>query len=169
MKELIKTIVVAVLLIVALVVVISTRGSGSLDPSKFNIDIAKEDSFSYELAPSEINGSYENGNKYKVYCMAGLNPDGTYRLYFIKAMGHFKNVVLRFDNLQLDENDSVLISTAGYEGTTCSSLKVEFYSYTKQIRVSVPAHQAGSCDLTGVYRRYSVLSKFDLSNFYFAK
>ena len=167
MKELIKTIVVAVLLIVALVVVISTRGSGQLDPSKFNIEFDTGDEFSFELAPSEVNGSYKISNGTPVYCMAGLNPDGTYRLYFIKSKGHFKSVVLRYDNLTVDEENSVVVTTDGYS-TATPTLKVQFLPYNKQIRITVP-NAVGGCDLAGVYARYSVLSRFDSDNFYFAK
>jgi len=168
MKSIIETAIVALLVVLAGVMLATTRGTDETDWSKFKLDVrAKEDSFSYEIVDSEFNGSYENSTKHKTYCMLGKNPDGTYRLYFVKAIGQIKSVVLRVDNLSIDSENKGQFSMDGYTGaSTVSFLNIELYP--GQLRVFTGPTQAGSSELTGSYKRYGMITRFDLNDFYFA-
>ena len=167
MKEIIKTAAVALILLLAIIAVVITRGDDTTDWSKFNINVAEEeDSFSYEIVPSEYNGTYSNITKHKLYAMVGKNPDGTYRMYFVRAIGKIKSVILRIDDLTLDANGTGRFSTEGISGTTTVSyLNVAFTK--EQVRVYTGPDQAGSSDIQGMYNKYGDIARFSLRDFYF--
>ncbi len=170
MKDIIETAIVALLVVLAAVMLVSTRGTDDTDWSKFKLDVkAKEDSFSYDIVESEYNGAYENkSSKQRIYAMLGKNPSGTYRLYFFKAFGQVKTTILMVDNLILDNTGKGIFSMEGYNGsTTVSYLNIE--CTPGFIRIFTDGSQAGSSDLKGSYQRYSIITRFDSNSVQISK
>jgi len=158
-KEIIKTAVVFLLLIIACVVVFTTRGN---DKMEWNIDFSvdTEEEFSYDIAPNSANGEYKNtkGNNY--YILLGQNDDGTYRIYFIHIgasgwVGSNKYPVVRLDNAVLDSKGSTTF-------TTENNVSLKLTLSERDINVTSNM-SLGDAALEGHYTFQKPISKFSLS------
>ena len=161
MKEILKTVAVFLLVIFAAIVVFNTKGSDTLDWQALKLDFdVKEESFSYEIAESEYNGIYQNASKNTpTYCMVGKNPDGTYRIYFVKKVG-IKSIVLRVDSLVVDSNGS-----SAFQNNEGANLIGTFTNGGRQVIIKGAAYSVGDSSLSGAYTRVKSIRRFAMSEF----
>ncbi len=163
MNEAIKTGIVAVLVVVALFVVITTRGNDELDLKGINWGtIETQEEFSYEIAESPYNGEYKNDKWNDMYVMFGQNPDGTYRAYFIhydKAVfgKDSKNIRIRIDDGELDSNNTMRFTTA-------NNIPLKLTVSGQRIIVQAD-NSLGDAEIEGSYVWRKGLSKFTLAEF----
>ena len=101
MKETIKTAILFAIVVIVALLVVNTKGD---DPLNLDVDLNLSwptvDEFNYPLDDSEYNGEFRNTKGNNTYILMGLNPDGTYRVYFIKASPS-PRVHLKLDSLKL--------------------------------------------------------------------
>lgn len=160
-KEILKTIVVFILLIVACVVVFTTRGNDHMQwDINFNVDTQEE--FSYDLTANAANGEYKNTKGNNHYIMMGQNSDGTYRIYFIHvgaaAFGSSnKQIVLRIDDAKLDSNGTTTF-------TTDNNVSLKLTLSGKEINVTSNM-SLGDAALEGHYTFQKSISRFSMSEF----
>lgn len=157
--ELIKTIIVLILVIVAGVVVYKTKGEDELDMTQFNIKLSlQEEQFSYEIAESEYNGVYRdtsttsNSNK---YLLIGKKPEGTFRIYFIRDVG-IKSIVLRLDNIDIKENESITFTNNDGNAMIATFMK-------EHVLVKGAPGSMGDRGLKGNYQKDRNIRTFSLS------
>ena len=164
MNEYIKTGVVFILVILAAIMVITTRGNDELD-MKIDFDFSTEEDFVYAIDTSNnaLNGEYKrNTGDYK-YFMVGKNPDSnTYRLYFIQVGSAVfgsttKNVVLRVDDLKIDGNGMGKFTTDNGAG-----MKITF---SDKMAIVASDMSLGDASIEGTYIRQKGISTFSLSQF----
>ncbi len=162
MKELIQTVIICILLVVSLIFVINTRGTGSLD---WSIDLSKintEETFSYDIVASTLNGEYKNNKGNNMYAMVGKNADGTYRVYFIHvgaaAFGvDNKYVQLRLDAVKLDTNDTFSFQTE-------NNVPLKLTLKNNQMIVSSNLG-LGDSSMEGIYIYRKGINRFAMSEF----
>ena len=162
MKDTIESIIVLILIIVALFVVTSTRGSGNLDFNvKLDLNSAKE-TFAYDIVKDQNNGEYKNTKGNNMYIMFGKNSDGSYRAYFIHvgaaAFGtDNKYVQLRLDNVQLDNEGQ-------YSFVTENNVPLKLIVRNKEINV-VSNMGTGDSSMEGQYIWRKDISRFAMDQF----
>lgn len=162
MKNIIQSILLFLLVLVALYIVLNTRGTGNLD---FSVDLSKistEEKFSYSIVNDEYNGEYKNTKGNNMYLMVGKNADGTYRIYFIHigaaAFGRDnKYVELRLDDVKLDSNNSYAFNTA-------NNVPLKLTIQNRQIIVSSNLG-TGDASMEGIYMWRKSISRFEMSQF----
>ena len=158
-KELIKTIVVFILLVIAVIVVVMTRGN---DTMEWGIDftVKAEEEFSYDITPDSNNGEYKNIKGNRHYALVGKNSDGSYRIYIIHvgaaAFGQSnKTIVQRLDSVVLDANNS-------YTFTTENNVSLKLVLNSKQLTISSNL-SLGDAALEGVYTFQKAITRFSMS------
>ena len=161
MKDILITVAVFLLVVLAAIVVFNTRGTDTMDWEAIKMDFdVKEDSFSYEVADSEFNGIYQNiAKNTPTYCMVGKNLDGTYRIYFVKKVG-IKSVVLRVDSLVVDSNGS-----ASFQNNEGANLVSTFTNGGRQVVIKGAAYSVGDSSIAGTYNRVKNIRRFAMSEF----
>ena len=162
MKELIQIIVVAILIVVSLLFVINTRGSGNLDWSVDLSALNTEETFSYDIVNDSLNGEYKNNKGNSMYAMVGKNSDGTYRVYFIhvgaSAFGKDNRYVqLRLDSVLLDANGS-------YAFTTENNVPLKLTLKSGQLVVSSNMG-LGDSSMEGIYIYRKGIARFTMNEF----
>ncbi len=156
-KELIETAIVAILVVFATFVVINTRGSGTFDFSKLKVDISlQEESFSYPLEPDDRNGQYRRITGDNRHILFGKNPDGTFRLYFIQTIGHIKNIVLRIDDLELDNLGEGHFENSFGTKLRCNVTKDQIIVRQEALGIG------GDATLEGNYMKYKKINSLSL-------
>lgn len=158
MKETIKTVILFAIVFIAALLVVNTKGD---DPLNWNVDLnlswptVTTDEFNYPLDDSEYNGEFRNIKGNNTYILMGLNLDGTYRVYFVKAQPsprvHLKLDSLKLENEKLsfvNEHDSKLYITLG----------------EKEVIVS-PELGLGDASLEGTYKRMKTIDSFSMEEF----
>jgi hypothetical protein len=163
MKEIIKTAVAFVLVVLAAIVVTTTRGSDTMD-WKLDFNIKTEESFAYPIDTTDsLNGEYKRLTGDYRYIMVGKNPDSkTYRVYFIQVgsavLGSTtKNVVLRLDNLQLDGNN-----TAKFKTSNEVPMKITFRPQSAIVEADM---SLGDASIEGHYQWQKNIGSFSLDEF----
>ena len=161
MKKFFKTAGLAIIVILAFIIVFSSKGNDSLDIDKTreqNIQIL-EDKYVYSIAKSDLNGQYKNQKGNNVYAMLGKNNDGTYRLYFIKTMGSIsRSVILRIDDLELKADGS-----GSFKNDTNNTLTI--VTGSKRFTISKLPQTTGDQLLEGEYEMMHTISKFSSDEF----
>ena len=159
--EVIKTLIVLILVIVAGVLVYRTKGHDELDMTQFNIQIAiQEEQFSYEIADSEFNGVYRddstttNSNK---YLLIGKKPEGGFRMYFIRDVG-IKSIVLRLDDVEIKDEDSVT-----FTNNDGNAMIATFSGSNERVIVKGAPGSMGDRGLKGTYKKDRNIKAFSLS------
>ena len=163
MKEIIKTAVVFVLVVIAAIVVTTTRGNDTMD-WKLDFNVKTEEGFSYPIDNTDsFNGEYKRLNGDYRFIMVGKNPDSkTYRVYFIQVgsavLGStIKNVVLRLDNLQLDGNN-----TGKFKTNNDVPMKITLRSQQAIVEADM---SLGDASLAGTYQWQKNIREFSLNEF----
>lgn len=162
MKDVFKTLIVAILLIIAIFVVITTRGNDTMN-WKMNYNVDYTDEFNYELAQNSANGEYKNTKGNSRFIMFGQNPDGTYRIYFFNVNGKLEfwkskpEPYIRIDDARLDANGSYIFTNENNV-----SLKFTLSSNTINITAN---NSLGDAGLEGTYTKQKSISRFSLSEF----
>ena len=155
MQEIVKTSIVAIVLILAIIFVVGTRGNDSLDWSKINVNVAENgDSFSYNIVSSEYNGQYAGSSN--IYAMVGKNEDGTYRLYFIRVMGVVKTAILRIDDLTLSKD-----GVGTFKNNNGNQMKITFG--VGQFSAENTLDTVVDNGIKGKYVKTADISKFDIN------
>ncbi len=158
MKELIKTAIVLVLVILAAVVVITTKGHDTLDTSKFKLNKSfTEDQFSYSVVDSSFNGIYQSNVNSNTYIICGKREEGSYRVYFVKKVG-IKSVVLRLDDLLVDANGE-----ARFSNNDGVSMLAYFIKDSNQIIIKGAIGGVGDKSISGNYNFVKGIRVFALS------
>ncbi len=158
-KELIKTVVVFILLVLAILVVFMTRGS---DTMEWGIDftVKSEEEFNFDVVPDEANGEYKNTKGNRHYALIGKNSDGSYRIYIIHVgLASFgqsnKSVVVRLDNVVLDQNGS-------YSFKTDNGVDMKL-SLRERDLVITPALGLGDAAIEGIYSFQKAIIRFSMN------
>ena len=156
MKETIKTVILFAIVLILALLVVNTKGD---DPLNLDVDLNLSwptvDEFNYPLDDSEYNGEFRNIKGNNTYILMGLNPDGTYRVYFVKA-SPVPMVHLKLDSLKL-ENDKL-----SFVNKQNSPLYITLGD--KEVIVS-PELGLGDASLEGIYRKMKTIDSFSMDEF----
>ena len=156
MKETIKTAILFAIVVIVALLVVNTKGD---DPLNLDVDLNLSwptvDEFNYPLDDSEYNGEFRNTKGNNTYILMGLNPDGTYRVYFIIASPS-PRVHLKLDSLKL-ENDKL-----SFVNKDNSPLYITLGD--KEVIVA-PELGLGDASLEGTYRWMKAIDSFSMSKF----
>jgi len=164
MKEIVKTAIVFILLILAAILVFTTRGTGNLDFNvKFDSSSTKE-TFSYDLVESNENGIYRNTKGNNEYIMFGKTADGTCKAYFIYVGAAVfgsdnRYVELRLDNVQFDSTNSYK-----FNNKNGISLKLRNVDSGKELVVESNL-SLGDSKLEGSYIKSKDITHFSIDDF----
>ncbi|MBR6252482.1 MAG: hypothetical protein IKR04_01370 [Clostridia bacterium] len=157
-KEIIKTVIVFILLIIAAFVVFTTRGNDKMEWD-INFNIETEDTFNYDIVSDSQNGEYKNTKGNRMYALVGKNYDGTYRIYFIhigSTVGiNNKDPKIRIDDAKLDANGSYIFTT---ENNVSLKLTLKDKNLTVTSNMSL-----GDSQIEGNYTFQKSISRFALS------
>lgn len=157
-KEIIKTVIVFILLIIAAFVVFTTRGNDKMEWD-INFNIETEDAFNYDIVADTQNGEYKNTKGNRMFAMVGKNYDGTYRIYFIHigtAVGlNNKEPIVRIDDAKLDANGS-------YVFTNQNNVSLKLTLKDKNLTVTSNM-SLGDSQIEGNYTFQKSISRFALS------
>ncbi len=158
-KEIIKTVVVFILLVVAVIVVFVTKGN---DKMEWGIDftVNAEEEFNYDIVPDEANGEYKNVKGNRHYALVGKNSDGSYRIYLIHVgVASFgqsnKTIVQRLDNVVLDQSNSYVFITE-------NNVSLKLTLRPRELVISSNL-SLGNAALEGSYTLQKSISRFAMS------
>ena len=162
MKDILRLLGIVALIVLAVIIVAGSRGNDELD---FNLNKKEQEeyeneNFYYNIEKAQENGQYKNMDKSNTYAMLGKNSDGTYRLYFIKAVGMNKLVILREDSLEIRSDGS-----GTFRNNSNKVLTINLYS--KSFTIQAPPQTTGDSEIEGSYQMMHSISSFSASEFKF--
>ncbi|MBO5143259.1 MAG: hypothetical protein J6C46_09805 [Clostridia bacterium] len=162
-KETVKIVILLILVIFFALVVSNTKGDDELKWD-INLDFSSEDEFSYPIAESEYNGEYKNTASNGMYVMVGMNPDGTYRVYFVKDS--VRNIVLKLDSAQMKDGKITYTDV-----TNVSAPNTQMVMEFRKNEIDIEPATLGITNeqMKGYYLKMKDLKVFSMSEFEYAR
>ncbi len=160
MKDVLKILGMALLVVVAVVVVAGSKGNDELNFDFVNNEEEQNlnEEYSYNIEKAQENGQYKNEDRSNTYAMFGKNSDGTYKLYFIKTVGMNKQTILRVESLEIKSDKS-----GSFRNNSNKVLTIILGN--KTFSIEAPPQTIGDSEIEGNYKMMHSISTFSADEF----